>query len=329
MDRTIGLSLPGATPVDEGRVYSPGRLTRDDGQMKIGGIDMLKEFFKLNPDFKTIDTEEDLLEIIEHGDGVRDILFKPDIFAPARPLNKIRGKKFTNVSFTKTVLDGLEFTKCEFVDCLFIGSIIRNCEFHDCTFEGCNPYKILFESTYIDPRVFTTILNPKVHSNIGVGLFQRLLQNSRSCHQPEFARQALYLFQKWKRYQLSYAFSQGKIGKREYLKKWLPSVLYDYLAGYGIRVLPFVRLTIVLLVVCTIFNHFAWGSYHMHNTTEMASKARPIVSFYYTVITMTTLGYGDYTPTTPFGMLAASGQSVLGILWLSALASIIINRVSK
>ncbi|NQV21782.1 MAG: two pore domain potassium channel family protein [Rhodospirillales bacterium] len=105
--------------------------------------------------------------------------------------------------------------------------------------------------------------------------------------------------------------------------------MYDHLGGYGIRVFPFVRLTICLLLACTLWNHFAWNWYGMHNSSKAAVTHSPILSFYYTIITMTTLGFGDFTPTTSHGMLAASCQSLFGIVWLGLLVSIIIKRVSK
>jgi hypothetical protein len=290
---------------------------------------MLNSFFKLNDGGKRLSSERELLELIRHGDGLRDILFEPDRLALKRPENKIKDKNFTNVSFAKTLIEGLEFTRCKFVDCLFIATVFRGCEFHDCTFVGCNPYRVRFEDTYIDPVAFAGLLDPKIHSNIGVRLFQQLLHNSHGCQQPEFARQAHYYFQKWKRYQLSYDYRRKEIKFYQYVRKWLPSFFYDHLCGYGIRIRPFVRLTVVFVVACTVINHFLWGAYQMHNSTGMALAASPVVSIYYTIITMTTLGYGDYTPTAGLGMLASSCQAVFGIVWLSLLASIIIKRVSK
>jgi hypothetical protein len=293
------------------------------------GLHMLKGFFALNPGYRTLGTEAELLGLVKHGDGARDVLYQPDVFAPKRPENRLRGKTFTNVSFSKTELRGLVLTRCRFVDCLFIGTLFRACEFHDCTFEGCNPYKAQFEETYIDPRVFAKLLNPSEHSNIGVALFQGLLRNSHGCQQSEFARYAQYFFEKWKRYQLGYEYSQGKVSRWEYLREWVPSLLYDHLGGYGIFVLPFARLTLGLLSVCALWNHLAWSSYGMHNSSNVMVDHSVTLSFYFTVITMTTLGYGDFTPTTTTGMLSASAQSLLGVVWLSLLASMIIKRVSR
>jgi len=290
---------------------------------------MLKSFFSLNGEFKTISTEEEFLEILRYSDAVRDLEFKPTKLSPARPGNRFTKKRFTNISFSKTDIIGIEFKKCEFADCLFIGTSFIDCEFHDCVFKGCNPYKIKFRGTYIDPSYFAGMLSPVDHSNIGVWLFQQLLKNSAECRQPSFSQNALYYFHKWKRYQLDYEYKEGELSRFQYYKRWLPSLLYDHLAGYGLRLWPLARLTIALLVTCTIFNHYAWPVFQIHSTSIDAGSATFTKSLYYTVITVTTLGYGDLTPTSNFGMNAASIESLFGVVWLGLLANTIIKRVTK
>jgi hypothetical protein len=330
---------------------------------------MLKDFFHLNEGFKVLTSESELLELLNHADSIKDILFKPDLLAPPRPHNKIQDKTFTNVSLSKKVIQGVEFKRCVFIDCLFIGTKFESCEFHYCTFEGCNPYKASFSKTYINPEVFAKILDPKRHSNIGVWLFQQLMQNSAECQQPEYTQTAQYHFKKWLRYQMSYEYSQGRtrpsktLGTCQYLRNWLPSFLYDHLAGYGIRLLPFVRLTLVMILAVTAINYLYWDTFGMNTPrfiTDTApvsqAPANPIVRpkspapsdgvaqepwsiqphvrswvepFYFTVITMTTVGYGDITPHSRRGMLAASAEALLGLMWLGTLASFIFKRVSK
>lgn len=290
---------------------------------------MLRNFFKLNSDFNVVKTEDKLVELLQYADSIKNILYEPDTFAPKRPQNRLDRKAFTNVSFSKTKLTGIEFRRCKFVDCLFIGAKFLSCEFHDCHFEGCNPYKASFENTYIDPKVFENTLDAKKHSNIGVWLFQQLLENSVKCQQPEYAQTARYLFNKWLRYQHAYEYSCKQIGFREYVRKWLPSFLYDILAGYGIRLLPFFRLTIFILLLVTVVNYLLWPHFGMSKAMPVDGIGSWIMSFYYSVVTMTTLGYGDVTPSTITGMFAASLEALLGLMWLSLLASIVVKRVLK
>lgn len=290
---------------------------------------MLKDFFKLNSDFKVVKTEDELIELLQYADSIKNILYEPETFEPKRPQNRLSHKTFTNVSFSKTNFERIEFKKCKFVDCLFIGTRFVSCEFHDCQFDGCNPYKVSFEHTYIDPKVFENKLNPKKHSNIGVRLFQQLLENSVKCQQPEYAQTARYLFNKWLRYQHAYEFLDKHIGFWEYSRKWIPSFLYDVLAGYGIRLFPFFRLTVILLFLITIANYLFWPHFGMSKAMPVDQLGSWVMSFYYSIVTMTTLGYGDITPSTTAGMFAASLEALLGLMWLSLLASIVVKRVLK
>ncbi|WP_321494163.1 ion channel [uncultured Desulfobacter sp.] len=290
---------------------------------------MLNSFFKLNGEFKRLESEDEFLELIRHADALRDLEYRPNQLRPDRPMNKFSGKKFTNISFAKTEFIGLEFSWCEFIDCLFIGTIFIDCEFHDCTFSGCNPHKVRFKGTYIDPICFSKMLSPTEHANIGTWLFQQLLRNSAESRQPSFAQTAQYYFQKWKRYQLWYDYKQKNIPAYQFLKRWIPSLLYDHLAGYGIRILPLVRLTAGFLLFCTTFNHYAWRFFGIHSSSIKDLTPSVTKSIYYTVITVTTLGYGDLTPTSEFGMNTASVESLFGVVWLGLFANTIIKRVTK
>lgn len=290
---------------------------------------MLNDFFKLNTPFNTVATTDEFLALLERADALRDLLIQPDELAPQRPRNRIHDKKFTNVSFSKKELRGVEFKRCGFIDCLFIGTHFNECDFHDCTFEGCNLYKARFTACYIDPVAFEHTCDPSRHSNVGVGLFQQLMQNSANTQQPDFSHSAQYLFRKWQRYQYWREFKNKERTLKSLMSKWVPSLLYDHLAGYGIRLFPFVRLTVLLLAALTAANYWAWARYNFGADPAATSSASWLTSFYYTIATMTSLGLNDPGPHSTIGMLASGAQAMLGVIWFSLLASIIVKRVSK
>ena len=290
---------------------------------------MLNDFFKLNRPFNVVETVNEFLALLDRADALRDLLIQPDVLAPTPPRNRIRDKRFTNVSFSKKEIKGIEFTRCCFVDCLFIGTHFNTCDFHDCAFEGCNLYKARFTSCYIDPAVFARTLNPAHHSNIGVGLFQQLVQNSANTHQPDFSHSAQYLFRKWQRYQYRQEFKRKERPFTKFIAKWLPSFLYDHLAGYGIRLFPFVRLTVVLVLALTAVNYWAWSQYCFGAGSMPTDRVSFLTSLYYTIVTMTSLGFNDPGPHSALGMLALGALAVAGVLWFSLLASIIVKRVSR
>ncbi|RMG11562.1 MAG: hypothetical protein D6731_15340 [Planctomycetota bacterium] len=54
-----------------------------------------------------------------------------------------------------------------------------------------------------------------------------------------------------------------------------------------------------------------------------------LTALYFSVVTMTTLGYGDVQPNSPLGQLLVMGQVVLGYLALGGLISIFGNKMSR
>ncbi|ART63122.1 potassium channel family protein [Kushneria marisflavi] len=57
--------------------------------------------------------------------------------------------------------------------------------------------------------------------------------------------------------------------------------------------------------------------------------ARLLNCFYYTVVTFTTLGYGDITPLNPFGKIASGFLAVLGLLYTSLFMVTVVRRYAR
>ncbi len=288
---------------------------------------MLKDFFKLNELWQEFSTDTELVRHFERSNDLRNVLYRPDQLSPKSPY-RLNKKTFDNVSFSKTVVEKVVFRECSFLDCLFIGTTFKKCEFHNCTFVGCNPHKILFEDSYIDPNCFKKLLDPIHHTNIGLHLFNQLEQNARKQEQYTFINSAAYLYKRWTRYHLNWEYRQGHIKKLKWIFKWTPSYLYDLVAGYGWKIQNFIISSIVFIFLVSFGNHLFWNHLGM---AGVASKGGPnwIVSIYYTIVTLTTLGYGDITPTTHTGMVLASFEAIIGLLWLGMLVSIIFRRIFR
>lgn len=290
---------------------------------------MLSNFFKLNTPFSTMTLETELLDHFSKADHIKDVLYAPDTFSPKRPKNRLKGKHFQNVSFSKTQLLGLEFRSCTFTDCLFIGTIFEDCEFHRCSFVGCNFHKSVFRKTYIDPAIFSKIFDPKKHANIGVHLFQQLFSNAAESHQREFATSAEYYFKKWKRYELDWERSQGEIGWFEYWRTWVPDFAYWLVAGYGLRSRFFAFWSFVLIASVLAVNHFLWDALGILNNGSVISPNSITDTIYFSLVTVSTVGYGDFVPSTSAGRLIVSVEALVGIIWLSLFASTVIKRVAR
>lgn len=71
--------------------------------------------------------------------------------------------------------------------------------------------------------------------------------------------------------------------------------------------------TLTILLVGTIVFHFV-------------EKWSYLNSYYFSVVTLTTVGYGDFTPTTPFGKIFATFYIFMGIGIIATFAQTIVKR---
>jgi hypothetical protein len=286
----------------------------------------LADFFSLNKPYAELDQQQ-LVAHFKISNDLQNVLYRPDEFAPRSPY-RMENKIFENVSFTKTRLKDIIFRNCTFTDCLFIGTNFIGCEFHDCHFQGCNLHKAAFQRCYVDPSAFARLFDPREHTNIGLHLFNQLEQNARNQDQHEFLAAAAYYYRKWRRFDLNWRLRRGRIRRVEWFSQWAPNILYDWIAGYGWRTSRFILSSIVMLAIVVLTNYELWEYFDMH-MAHAKNGLRLLVSAYFTIITMSTVGYGDITPTSPVGMLAISVEAILGLIWLSILASLVFRRIFR
>ena len=272
---------------------------------------------------------------LDESPRISGMLYRPKRLRPNKEEGRIQGKEFFRISFSKTKVDGIVFRNCKFENCLFIGSEITNCEFHECRFVNTNTHKILINKTYIDPECFDESLDRKLHQNIGVHLYQMLLRNSRDMEQVEFQRDAHFLFLRWKRYQDLYEISElwkkrksGNIYRHLikrisiFLRRWVLEKFF----GSGIRISIYLRTTSLTILMCFLINYMCHNKFGLsHDPSSYFGIADAL---YFTIISLTTLGYGDIVPTTSIGQFWAMFQSVLGFCLFALLASMLYRRFS-
>lgn len=288
---------------------------------------MLTDFFKLNSPFSTFSTEHQLTSLLKNSNDLRNVLFGAPTLAPNRPDNRFIGKSFTNVSFSKTKISGVEFRSCKFEDCLFIGTHFIDCEFHDCTFVGCNPHKVVFENTYVDPAMFEGLLNPIAHSNIGMHLFQQLYENSMAMRQREFANVAEFNRSKWRRYVLNYKYPGQKKFDRKYIRSWLANYLSYIIAGYGIRI-RFLAVWALIVGAGSLAVNFTFWDTLRFVGRDGPLKRRDFVEVFYYTFTIP-VGVGDLTPTSDAGMLIFAGEAASGLVIVSFFVTWLVKRAIR
>lgn len=292
------------------------------------------DFFVLTKPYVELTEPKEFWRAVEGDESkdIRDLLYRPDRLESVEPPKKwrVRNKNFNNVSFSKTVISQVEFTNCRFANCLFTGSIISECRFNNCQFESCNFYRAEIRGSFVDPRSFSKCLNPKKHANIGVGLYQELLHNSRQQAQPDFSSYSQYHFMKWQRYLRLNEIASSDAGcwKKIYRQAAIfPAWLFEKTTGSGTRFSNLAFTSTLILVAITIFN------YCFRSELGLKLGDEPIASiteaFYFSTIVVTSLGFGDITPSTDLGRFVIACEAIAGFLTFALLVSMAFRKITS
>ena len=289
-----------------------------------------RDFFKLqDPYVKLCEPEKFFMLVKKPGMTVENILYYPDELSGSQSKfrldnTKVIGITFKNVSFTRTYIHSIIFRDCKFKECLFINSWFERCEFHNCEFIDTNPHKIDFKGVYIDPNSFTNCLNATTDQNIGTHLYQRLMRNADLENQRDFARQASFSFNIWKRRQSFYEFRENWRSNPTRSFSEFGAVIFRFiwgLYGAGVNLRRFLILSFVTLFILSTLN------FYMREVFGLPDVADFYDSLYFTVITMTTIGYGDITPASTTGKIVIAVEGLFGFFLFALAASIIVRRI--
>lgn len=278
--------------------------------------------FHVNGD--RIDSQEEFL-LREKNNTWSNLLYYPGKFeSTSRNPIVLRNKTFNEVSFKDTDINNVRFISCTFTGCLFIGASVNDCEFTGCNFKDTNTSKIKIRRCLFDPLCFKDNFDLKVDTNIAIGLYQSLYKNASEEHQPEHARNSLYLMKKSEKAHLDSQKKRNKIGKKEYLKEKTKHVVKDFVSGYGLKPLRVLRLLPIVVGLFTFLNYIL-SPLIFPATIELSCTD----SIYFTCVTITTLGYGDITPITPFGRIWVTIQTLIGFIILSLFLAVVANTALR
>ncbi|MBP1019251.1 ion transporter [Serratia fonticola] len=236
----------------------------------------------------------------------------------------IREKKFYCISFKDTCISNVKFINCDFYDCLFIGSTLTNCDVIDCKFHGTNTHKIKIERCLIDPKQFLGNFELKYDANIAVDLYQELYKNSKKEEQPKYSNESLYRMKVALGYNLNYKYRSKKIGVIRFSYEKIKDLINRSTTGYGLKVGRILLTVLISIFIMSIIN---FKFKHDFSTTHGINTF--IDAFYFTCITVTTLGYGDITPVTDITKIIVIVESLVGFLFMSLFVSAFINRILR
>lgn len=255
----------------------------------------------------------------------KNLHYYPEHFGPESRIHHVfQGKTFSEISFKNSDLVKVKFVRCTFKRCLFLGARCDSCEFVDCKFIETNTSKCKFSSCLVDPKQFDGNFDLLDDTNIAIDLYHSLYKCSVEEHQPEYAVYSLYRMKEAEFKHLDSQFKRNTISKKEFYSKKTRSFLHREISGYGLRFGKIARFAIFVTVFFTLFNFF----FEAHIFADC--KVNGIVdAFYFTVVTMTTLGFGEITPVTTFGKLLISLQAIAGFTVLSVALAGVANKAIR
>ncbi|AER33422.1 potassium channel family protein [Pantoea ananatis] len=263
----------------------------------------------------------------EKDHGWSSINYYPSFFGSNRKAPLIlKGKFFNEISFKDTIIKNVNFINCTFNKCLFAGSFLNNCEFVDCKFYSTNTHKIKIRNCLINPKQFNSNFELKLDANIAVDLFQEIYKNSKNEEQPEYSKESLYKMNVALGYNLNYKYSSKKISLLRFMYEKCMNVTNRFATGYGLKIGRILLTVISAILLMSIVNfHYNYGFYSgSHNKMETYIDA-----LYFTCVTVTTLGYGDITPTLATTKVIVIIESLIGFIFMSLFVSAFINRVLR
>ena len=101
--------------------------------------------------------------------------------------------------------------------------------------------------------------------------------------------------------------------------------LYKILSSYGESPSRVVLSAMLLILGCSVL-YWVGGIYSSSLEEEIRSFP---TSLYFSVVTFTTLGYGDYSPANSFVRVVASGQAISGLLLTSLFLVTVVRKYSR
>jgi len=285
---------------------------------------MPANIFKIEGTPAEVQSYEEFMALGENN-KFSSIIYYPDIFndLPKKTIH-IRDSEFINVSFKDTTFDNVRFVRCSFEKCIFLSARFYNCEFVDCNFKNTNTNKSKFENTYIKPNSFSDNFDLKEDANIAADLYHSLYKNLSSERQPDRAKESLYLMHRAENAYLSYRFSNDEISKSEYFKNKTWHVFHFLTSGYGLKLYRILLTLLLVVFTFSIINYLFRDQFFANGDI-----CTFLDSVYFTLVTLTTLGYGDIAPTTQPGKIVVIVQTVIGISVISLFLSSITSKVVR
>lgn len=225
----------------------------------------------------------------------------------------------------------LRYTKFCAVD--LTGTCFVNCNLRHAVFDRCKLWYVRFHRCDLD---YSSLLdNLPVEVNLKRHLLRSLRLNATATGETPMANRLLLLEMQAEREEQTsivrprtpYFANNFNLGDRitaffslvaHYLNLWI--------WGYGVRIRNLLCAGVVQVLVLALL-HFALGSTFYTPPDNIERSVGFWEALYVSVVTFSTLGYGDFTPASPTARIIAVAGSIAGPVFLGLLAAAAYRRI--
>lgn len=241
---------------------------------------------------------------------------------------RLSGLNFWSAQFSNVNLKGASFSRCLLGLSRFESVYLRDVAFDDCDlygtdFERCHLHGVKFSKTSLK---FCTFNGCDVDPQSFAGGLLEEKQGRWALARDIYRALRLNLNAAGDERGSSWAIYQESLMQRRYLRQkgrragWLFSLLVDLLWGYGQRPSRLFFFSLLYLVAYAVVYFFAGikvGDVCAAGPSVPSPAAHLLDCLYFSVITFTTVGYGDIVPCTTLSRLLAASEAFSGIFIMS------------
>jgi len=250
---------------------------------------------------------------------------------------RLRAKdaKVRESSFIHCVFEDCYFRNAEFFNVNLTDSYFKECNLRKASFQGSCLWYVRFYRCQVDYDGILQSLPSE--TSIALPLLRSLRQNALEMGEKKVADKILLLeietdkqelrnqfLAKTDYYRKRFDFLQRIISGFKYLGMILSGLFWGY--GLKLRNLFFSALVGILIFAFLIMK---FGEFVTDASPYVAVKLNFWKSLYLSIITFTTLGYGDVVPHSMFASIVCAVESFFGFIFLGFLAAAVYRNYSR
>lgn len=247
----------------------------------------------------------------------------------------IQSGEFRGCTFHQCIFDDCYFRKAKFYNVDFTGSFFKDCNLERASFESTRFRYVRFLRCHLN---YTEILQSLPgESRIAIHLIRSLRQNAIQMGEKHIADKLLAKQIEFEKIE----FKNGFWAASSYYKerydllsrlisglKFLSLIISGWIWGHGLKIKNLLVCGISVIGIFA-FIIFKFGSYAINGNSGTPINLTLAQSLYLSTITFTTLGYGDFTPTSIGAYFICGIESFLGIVFLGFLAATVYRKYAK